>query len=114
MSKHTPGPWKVIQAGDPFNVPRIIAERGGVAVVCVNRYMGEKGPSAEESANARLIAAAPDLLAALKIAYFELNAIHARDGVPYTSDGWKSGVDQAYFSSVVEQARAAIAKAEGA
>jgi hypothetical protein len=48
------------------------------------------------------------LLSALKKTYFELNTIHARDGVPYTSDGWKSDVDQAYFTSVVEEARSVL------
>ena len=35
-------------------------------------------------------------------AFAELNTIRARDGVPYTHGGYKSGVDEAYFSSVVD------------
>jgi hypothetical protein len=35
-------------------------------------------------------------------AFAELNAIRARDGVPYTRNGWKSDVQEAYFSSVVD------------
>lgn len=48
------------------------------------------------------------LVDALEKAYKELNEIHARDGVPYTSDGWKASVTQEYFTSVVEQAREAL------
>lgn len=53
------------------------------------------------------------LLAALKKAYLELNEIHARDGVPWTHQGVEASVDHAYFSSVVDECRDAIAKAEG-
>ena len=58
MSKHTPGPWRV---------PMIDAESTGilwgnedrpVAVIC--------GTDATMTANAKLIAAAPDMLAALE------------------------------------------------
>lgn len=35
-------------------------------------------------------------------AFAELNAIRARDGVPYTHNGWKSDVQEEYFSSVVD------------
>lgn len=49
---------------------------------------------------------------ALLKAYHELNVIRARDGVPYCFDGMKSDVDEAYFSSVVDEARAALAELE--
>ena len=69
-TQHTPTPWKVLQAGDPSGVPRVTSDKGGVAVICVNRYMGEKGPSAEESANAAFIVRAcnahDELVAALR------------------------------------------------
>jgi len=48
------------------------------------------------------------LLAALQKAFHELNAIHARDGVPYTHNGWKASVTQEYFTSVVEECVAAL------
>lgn len=35
-------------------------------------------------------------------AYRELNEIRARDGVPYTHQGGKACVDEAYFSAVVD------------
>lgn len=46
-------------------------------------------------------------------AFAELNAIRARDGVPYTHSGWKSGVDEKYFSSVVDGLDEAVKAATG-
>lgn len=48
------------------------------------------------------------LLQALEKAYYELNEIRARDGVPYKFDGTKSSVDEQYFSDVVDECRAAV------
>lgn len=70
MSKHTPGPWfaqdtrlvggQVAVVGP--NHDRKAGEQGVMVVAHVNGRSGEQG------ANARLIAAAPDLLAALQAA----------------------------------------------
>jgi hypothetical protein len=46
-------------------------------------------------------------------AFAELNAIRARDGVPYTSSGWKSDVQEEYFSSVVDELDEAVIAATG-
>lgn len=46
-------------------------------------------------------------------AFAELNAIRSRDGVPYTHEGWKSGVDEDYFSSVVDGLDDAVKSATG-
>jgi hypothetical protein len=46
-------------------------------------------------------------------AFAELNAIRARDGVPYMHGGWKSDVDEAYFSSVVDGLDEAVKSATG-
>lgn len=68
MSKHTPGPWVIYGSGGPWE--RDLAIRapnwGCVAQVTVDPSM----PHWDEPqrANARLIAAAPELLAALLIA----------------------------------------------
>ena len=43
------------------------------------------------------------VLLAIALAYKELNAIRARDGVPYTHDGWKSSIDEEYFAGVVDK-----------
>ncbi len=59
MSKHTPGPWK---AGvDIF--PRDIVR--GKDLIATTYGLGAEIEDEESLANARLIAAAPDLLAAL-------------------------------------------------
>jgi hypothetical protein len=53
MTKHTPGPWAAREPNGPGNGWRV-----GPA------WLGEKPWSDETSANAHLIAAAPDLMAA--------------------------------------------------
>jgi Asp/Glu/hydantoin racemase len=61
MNKHTPGPWT------------LSSNRAGHAIVCASgktvaaaHLLGTIHPREEVEANALLIAAAPDLLAALK------------------------------------------------
>jgi hypothetical protein len=95
-AKHTQGPWAALMQDPPT-----IADRRGcrVALSCVL-----PGQSAEEQqANARLIAAAPDLLEALRGL---LRETKAKNPSP------KVGKD---FSLLVyiEAARKAIARAEG-
>ena len=53
------------------------------------------------------------LTLALWKAWAELNAIRARDGVPRTFNGWKSDVDEGYFSDVVDECKDAIEAATG-
>lgn len=85
--KHTPGPWRNITKSCDI----IGANRERVA--SVDPYKDDE----TIEANAALIAAAPELLSALrKIAA----------GVPYDSDGMT-------MEQMREAARAAIAKAEG-
>ena len=68
MNKHTPGPWTAIS--DPLHfyslTTIIIAGNvlGGIPQVRID--VGGKSDIAELEANARLIAAAPDLLEALE------------------------------------------------
>lgn len=94
MTKHTPGPWVV--AEDVFNDRPEIRDRDGrlIAVVMAHYPMS----ATTQSANARLIAAAPELLEALKW----LNAEFDDDfgGVLFTRNDF-------------ERVRKAIAKAEG-
>lgn len=52
-------------------------------------------------------------LRALWKAWYELNVIHARDGVPYTRNNGKSSVDYEYFSSVVEECKNVIEECLG-
>lgn len=103
--KHTPGPWKAVKAA---HGPIDIFDQRGRDVVTV--YGG--GVEAEsKSANANLIAAAPDLLDAANktvdgLAEEYLIIAECDDDWIYDTLG--SVLAGAYFSS-----RAAIAKAEG-
>jgi len=94
---HTPGPWTV----DPDDRPNMewnnhIYAANGLAV-CFMAHSDGKDVDADE-ANARLIAAAPDMLAALRAFVLILDKGSPIDLIRLISDAGK-------------QARAAIAKA---
>lgn len=85
MSRHTPGPWEYGEAANYFGY--YIAPEGTLPTLAAVERCGEDGlrvqahnfPGALE-ANARLIAAAPELLEAAKGAlarYPELNKLRA-------------------------------------
>ena len=100
-AKHTPGPWQL--EADPCHVDSLTTVTGGQRMNAhpnawpahpLTVQVGGMASVKEAQANARLIAAAPELLAALERA----SAMLAR--FPQCDDAWK-------------QARAAIAKAKG-
>lgn len=69
-TKHTPGPWKLrkpLHPGSHYRFEVLKADRNGIykPYVADVRSMDSNGDDNSE-ANARLIAAAPDLLAALE------------------------------------------------
>ena len=101
MSKHTPGPWTVTRVSKSTIVKDIYisASPERIARVCVSSTAQS---IAEYEANARLIAAAPDLLEALN----RLLPM-AEDGI--FQYGGKTGDDDD-----IVFARAVIAKATGA
>ena len=105
MSKHTPGPWRILpeECDKPYIRVRgtVLGARYKVANVITPSYEGVHEREAEETrANARLIAAAPELLEALK-----LMVERFADSAGYFGD---------FKSDAVKNAEAAIAKAEGA
>lgn len=61
MSFHSPGPWRIIPA-KPNSPPTIVTERGLMVAMVAH---GENHPT---YSNALLIAAAPEMLAALQMA----------------------------------------------
>lgn len=61
MSAYTPGPWESLDGGEIGEI-FVDSDEGPVA----DLVKPERGGSKRVEANARLIAAAPDLLAALK------------------------------------------------
>ena len=107
-AQHTPGPWAT--DGDAYSGNLdIIALTGRIAMLdCEHRDIFNDEPESDDSdeqrcslevleANGRLIAAAPELLAALQRALDAIEYYHAREGSPDT----------------LADARAAIAKATG-
>ena len=114
MSAFTPGPWSVrlSKSGYPYQIvaPRESDKAAGRVGSAITRWGSISLPSSEEGqANARLIAAAPDLLAALQ------DALEFAEDQEDTEDG-PDGRPQANDAMLLAQTlRAAIAKAtEGA
>ena len=95
MSQHTPGPWRVeYEIDGPKTFTRI---KAGKAVATTAPQCGRPHHRDEMVANAHLIAAAPDLLAAVKIL--------VRCG---QKQGWTDS-----YATEMKLATEAIAKAEG-
>jgi predicted MarR family transcription regulator len=91
MNKHTPGPWVVYDDSNDGKTNRIEIAAWGKTVARIYHSV-----PAEDLPNARLIAAAPDLLEALKDT-LQLLEVYCGD----------------FEEATRKQARAAIAKAEG-
>ncbi len=101
-AKHTPGPWyanSVRVIGDAKGCDIGAANGANVALV---HYDPLDAEPPEVKANARLIAAAPDMLAALK---------EASDGLRYWQPQTTRGVSEC--NRITTMVHAAIAKAEG-
>lgn len=106
----TPGPWYVASGVHP--VPQVIGPSRKTVAVCgldANGHVEDKSgpdamPGSESDANARLIAAAPDLYAACKA----VEAFVPEDAMVY-SEGTHG--ERVYVRDLL---RAALRKAEGA
>ena len=93
-TQHTPGPWNVTGL--------YVRERdGGLVASIIDLWHDQKTPKAEKNANAAIIAAAPDLLAAL----VEMVVLYA-DHAQYDDEG--------HETAGINAALAAIARATGA
>lgn len=91
QATHTPGPWTAHKAG--------IYDATGL---CVAKRHPQAGP--EWIINAPVLAAAPDLLAALEALFDNCAMIHSR---------WGDEYNQKEANAAIAAARAAIAKAKG-
>lgn len=104
--KHTPGPWVASNASNGRNFNHwSVCDRRMCRIAKTDQMPG--GNSEEEYANARLIAAAPDLLAAVKWAGQCLEAYLCADSQE-GRDYCRKDLESAH-----QMACAAIAKAEG-
>lgn len=96
-AKHTPGPWVFNAEADEITCD---ARDGKVEIAYVQTGFNEPFES-EQQANARLICAAPDLLAACQVLIRDMNAVDA------------AGQYGTELQPGIYYARKAIAKATG-
>lgn len=106
---HTPGPWSVDGCSDNNAEAEVIVADDGRRTICwtANTWDDDEGEEIvtdEDRANGRLIAAAPELLSALRLAADSL-----RSAIEFAPDE----EDSAALQEVWSAARAAIAKATG-
>lgn len=92
MSKHTPGPWTI--------QPPMIQRTPRWLIIGCGKVVADCGLSETVPHDARLIAAAPDMLEALK-------------RIAYEPQGRSDASHADVLGAVEKIARAAIAKAEG-
>lgn len=92
MSKHTQGPWVFNET-----IPRMVSSKEGYITRDICRMDSSTMQAFDQDANARLIAAAPELLELLE------DVISIGGGM----------VEEIYGYGFVESVRAAIAKATG-
>jgi len=97
-AKHTPGPWSAQRLAERWGAFCINGKDGIRIVSCM---LNNKRTRQEKRANAMLIAAAPDLLEALKCAHSELHS--QQDGI----------MESFTYAHVIKTIDAAIAKATG-
>lgn len=107
---HTPGPWKATPDKPNAHRYQIVANAHDNILAEVLAYgvgmvdEGETAPWHNARDNANLIAAAPELLEALKGIFEQCALVHKR---------WGDGNNLREATAAIDTARAAIAKAEG-
>lgn len=108
MNKHTPGPWVIIPGGDEWSSGRIATIEPKPETMVETNYwiVAEVNYRRDEhAANAKLIAAAPDLLDAL-IESRQVIATALKVGAP----DWLDTDDKVAQHTTVKKIDAAIAK----
>jgi len=117
QSKHTPGPWfhngcgRIFARSDLTGSAHLMrSQKGMISVADVHMYDNGEAVDNLES-NARLIAAAPEMLAALESAlailepmYFEKNR---------ASETWADNENANQLMFKIQEIKSAIAKAKG-
>lgn len=111
-NQHTPGPWVASKGVDDEPDRWCVLTDGGHQYFIAEIHNGAPGDTLEtEGANARLMAAAPDLLAACKKAADGDLFAYGVAGVGGDKDNRDRCIAEA--RSLMAEARAAVAKAEG-
>lgn len=102
-TKHTPGPWTVVKNGNSKSLVRYSDGENVTYVAQCNdmQFCPEHGTV---EANARLIAAAPELLAALENLFEHCAMMHKH---------WGEASNAKEAEAAIQAGRAAIAKATG-
>ena len=114
-SKHTPGPWRIGDAGCTVFGPKT-DEPAPKTVASITR---NPMPSNEQRANAALIAAAPDMRHALAETADRLSAwsdslrewVNHDQGTPEKREEWQNEADN--YDRLLALIMPALAKAEG-
>lgn len=112
MVAHTPGPWIAIDGAGGFNLYVNAADGRRVADLEGDGPEGDPTARAALLADAFLLAAAPDLLAALEEQVAEFDK-RMREYVDNDDDGI-AAIAMQHHGDRMDRARAAIAKARGA
>lgn len=79
-SPWTPGPWRIYDYGDSYEV--LVIHRDSENRICFMATPGSSGDPVMIAANARLIAAAPDMANALKGAMHALKSYQYGNAAP--------------------------------
>lgn len=113
MSKHTPGPWRIVGPANPdkFQIEdRMVVAEPQQHIAEVFQYRADDMKEADGTAlaNAALIAAAPDLLEACKAIELAHSALFVL-GVPLTVEG--KPIDHSLLNEAARLAGIAITKA---
>ncbi|MCA3254804.1 hypothetical protein [Bradyrhizobium sp.] len=103
-AQHTPGPWEFLDIGE------IVAGEDGEVTIAIMNDGTDAAHCSVVEANGNLIAAAPEVLAALHLA---LDALDADPGNAPVDDTQVRLVQAWLRAKFGDAARAAIAKAEG-
>ena len=107
MSKHTPGPWHLLSEldgdGDILRICQTNAPSPGFHVALVYGHGGDIEHDTERTANAKLLAAAPEMLEALS------QLVNYNESDPSLYEGDNDGV----LGKLMWAANQAITKAEG-
>jgi hypothetical protein len=103
MTKPTPGPWRAESWHHDGDQLATIASRAGVVAQLSGRRGFKRLSRAKVDADANPIAAAPDLLAVAEAIVSDIAGLE-----PHLLRG-----DLEWFRAIIDEARAAIAKARG-